>query len=64
MENNRIFCLLGHNGAGKTTLISVLTGLIPASFGHGFIFGHDIVEDRKAIQQYTGKSHYATQLYH
>ncbi|RKO87858.1 P-loop containing nucleoside triphosphate hydrolase protein, partial [Blyttiomyces helicus] len=40
--------LLGKNGAGKSTLISMLTGLIPATYGTALIRGTPILESRAA----------------
>jgi ABC-2 type transport system ATP-binding protein len=40
--------LLGPNGAGKTTLIGIAAGLVRASPGKVFVFGHDAVSDLAA----------------
>jgi ABC-2 type transport system ATP-binding protein len=42
------FGLLGPNGAGKTTLIGSVAGLVRASAGRIFVFGHDAVIDARA----------------
>ena len=42
------FGLLGPNGAGKTTLIGCTAGLVRASPGRIFVFGHDAVADLHA----------------
>jgi ABC-2 type transport system ATP-binding protein len=46
--------LLGPNGAGKTTLIHTLLGFHHPSAGTAEIFGHDIVDDAKAIKSLIG----------
>ena len=46
--------LLGPNGAGKTTLIHTLLGFHPPSAGTAQIFGHDIIDDAKAIKSLIG----------
>ena len=42
------FGLLGPNGAGKTTLIGATSGLVRASPGRVFVFGHDAVSNLEA----------------
>eukprot|EP00898_Chlorokybus_atmophyticus_P003418 jgi/Chlat1/4077/Chrsp26S08850 len=42
VEKDKLFCLLGPNGAGKTTTISMLTGVVPPTAGHAFVFGESI----------------------
>ena len=51
---NQITSFLGHNGAGKTTTMSMLTGLIPATSGHAFIYGKDICTDINGIRNSLG----------
>jgi ABC-2 type transport system ATP-binding protein len=46
--------LLGPNGAGKTTLIHTLLGFHQPTAGTAEIFGHDIVDDAKAIKSLIG----------
>ncbi len=46
--------LLGPNGAGKTTLIHTLLGFHEPSAGTAQIFGHDIVDDARAIKSLIG----------
>ena len=46
--------LLGHNGAGKTTLMKMLTGFIEPSSGRIEVDGHDVVEERIAVQRAIG----------
>ena len=37
-----IFGFLGSNGCGKTTTMKMLTGLLPASEGQAWLFGHPV----------------------
>ncbi len=37
-----IFGFLGSNGCGKTTTMKMLTGLLPASEGRAWLFGHEV----------------------
>jgi len=37
-----IFGFIGSNGCGKTTTMKMLTGLLPASEGEGWLFGHKV----------------------
>ncbi len=52
--SSECFGLLGENGAGKSTAIAILTGLFPASSGDGFIAGHSVTNDLKAVHRYIG----------
>ncbi|WP_342238992.1 ribosome-associated ATPase/putative transporter RbbA [Inquilinus sp. OTU3971] len=42
IERGEIFGFLGSNGCGKTTTMKMLTGLLPASEGQAWLFGHAI----------------------
>ncbi|WJX02921.1 ABC transporter ATP-binding protein [Bacillus cereus] len=50
LEENKIYGLLGRNGAGKTTLLNLLAGQITSSSGSVSIFGEDVFENSKAMQ--------------
>ena len=54
----QITALLGHNGAGKSTLIAALTGMLPATSGSAYIYGHSIriAEDMDKIRGMIGKT--------
>lgn len=54
MYEGQIFVLLGHNGAGKTTTINMLTGLLPITSGHAFIWGRDAAQDIDHIRSTLG----------
>ena len=47
IARGEIFGFLGSNGCGKTTTMKMLTGLLPASEGHAWLFGQPV--DPKAI---------------
>lgn len=48
-----IFGFLGSNGCGKTTTMKMLTGLLPASSGQAWLFGHPVnpedIETRRRV---------------
>ncbi|MEO3472897.1 ribosome-associated ATPase/putative transporter RbbA [Roseomonas sp. CAU 1739] len=48
-----IFGFLGSNGCGKTTTMKMLTGLLPASEGEAWLFGHKVdandIETRRRV---------------
>ena len=54
VDENQIFCILGHNGAGKTTTIGILTGLFPPTYGDALIYGHSVVAEMNDIRRITG----------
>ena len=49
-----IFGLLGPNGAGKTTLISIVAGLVRATFGEARVLGRDVVKDYAFTRRVVG----------
>ncbi|MCC6887265.1 MAG: ribosome-associated ATPase/putative transporter RbbA [Hyphomicrobiales bacterium] len=42
IQQGEIFGFLGSNGCGKTTTMKMLTGLLPATEGDAFLFGHSV----------------------
>ncbi|KAL6073062.1 ABC transporter, ATPbinding domain containing protein, variant 2 [Balamuthia mandrillaris] len=54
ISEGNIFCLLGHNGAGKTTTVSILTGLLDATGGEGWIFGYNVNAEMDKIRAIMG----------
>ncbi len=42
IRRGEIFGFLGSNGCGKSTTMKMLTGLLPASEGRAWLFGHEI----------------------
>jgi ribosome-dependent ATPase len=42
IRRGEIFGFLGSNGCGKSTTMKMLTGLLPASEGKAWLFGHEV----------------------
>src|SRR3989344_5692796 len=42
IRRGEIFGFLGSNGCGKATTVKMLTGLLPASEGRAWLFGHEV----------------------
>ena len=42
ISRGEIFGFLGSNGSGKSTTMKMLTGLLPASEGQAWLFGHEV----------------------
>jgi ABC-2 type transport system ATP-binding protein len=54
IEKGIIFGLLGPNGAGKSTLIKILSCQSRPSSGHAYIYGLDVVSDKKEVLSIIG----------
>ncbi|KAI4463143.1 atp-binding cassette transporter subfamily a abca [Holotrichia oblita] len=54
MFENEITILVGQNGTGKTTLMSILSGILPPTFGTAIIGGYDIKTDMEKIRESLG----------
>ena len=54
INRNEVFGLLGPNGAGKTTLMNCMCGLLSYQNGSIRIFGHEVKNERKAINKLFG----------
>ncbi|KAK5577591.1 hypothetical protein RB653_002534 [Dictyostelium firmibasis] len=50
VEKNEIFGLLGPNGSGKSTCLNVLTGILKADKGDGYLSGKSIDKDKDVFQ--------------
>jgi ribosome-dependent ATPase len=53
IASGEIFGFLGSNGCGKTTTMKMLTGLLPATGGQAWLFGHPVnpkdIETRRRV---------------
>lgn len=58
LNENEIFCLLGHNGAGKSTTINILTGMIKKASGKITICGLNLDDDIDQIRNLIGYWYY------
>jgi len=54
IQAGETFAFLGPNGAGKTTVIKMLTTLLPASSGEGFICGFNIKTEPNKVRSMIG----------
>jgi ribosome-dependent ATPase len=63
IERGEIFGFLGSNGCGKTTTMKMLTGLLPASEGKAWLFGHEVDAQDIATRRRVGYMSQAFSLY-
>lgn len=63
IDRGEIFGFLGSNGCGKTTTMKMLTGLLPASDGEAFLFGHPVDADDLETRKRVGFMSQAFSLY-
>ncbi|HQZ66232.1 MAG TPA: ribosome-associated ATPase/putative transporter RbbA [Planctomycetaceae bacterium] len=63
IERGEIFGFLGSNGCGKTTTMKMLTGLLPASDGQAWLFGHKVDAQNIAARSQVGYMSQAFSLY-
>nr|MBP8272459.1 ATP-binding cassette domain-containing protein [Sphaerotilus sp.] len=54
IRRGEIFGFLGSNGCGKSTTMKMLTGLLPASVGQAWLFGHPVVASDIASRRRVG----------
>jgi len=54
VEGGQLVGLLGPNGAGKTTAMLLLATLLRPTRGHAEVFGHDVVQARRAARRRLG----------
>jgi len=63
IRRGEIFGFIGSNGCGKTTTMKMLTGLLPASEGQAWIFGHPLDATDLAIRKRVGYMSQSFSLY-
>ena len=63
IRRGEIFGFLGSNGCGKSTTMKVLTGLLPASEGKAWLFGHEVDPHDIATRRRVGYMSQAFSLY-
>src|ERR1700760_1504795 len=54
VQQKSIHGFVGPNGAGKTTTLKILATLLKPQSGAVRVFGHDIVQERKAVRRRIG----------
>lgn len=54
VAEGEIFGLVGPDGAGKTTAMRLLTGIMDATSGDGWVFGRSVVRESEAIKDVIG----------
>ncbi len=63
IRRGEIFGFLGSNGCGKTTTMKMLTGLLEASEGRAWLFGHEVNPKDIATRRRVGYMSQAFSLY-
>jgi ribosome-dependent ATPase len=63
IRRGEIFGFLGSNGCGKSTTMKMLTGLLPASEGQAWLFGHQVDAHDIATRRRVGYMSQAFSLY-
>ena len=63
IRRGEIFGFLGSNGCGKSTTMKMLTGLLPASEGQAWLFGHHVDAHDIATRRRVGYMSQAFSLY-
>ena len=63
IRRGEIFGFLGSNGCGKSTTMKMLTGLLPASEGEAWLFGHQVDAHDIATRRRVGYMSQAFSLY-
>jgi ribosome-dependent ATPase len=63
IRRGEIFGFIGSNGSGKTTTMKMLTGLLPASEGQAWLFGHELDPHDIATRRRVGYMSQSFSLY-
>ncbi|WP_442763700.1 ribosome-associated ATPase/putative transporter RbbA, partial [Malikia spinosa] len=63
IRRGEIFGFLGSNGCGKSTTMKMLTGLLPASEGRAWLFGHEVDPHNLDTRRRVGYMSQAFSLY-
>lgn len=63
IKKGEIFGFLGSNGCGKSTTMKMLTGLLPATSGQAWLFGHTLNPDDISTRKRVGYMSQAFSLY-
>ncbi len=63
IRRGEIFGFLGSNGCGKSTTMKMLTGLLPASEGRAWLFGHEVDSKDIATRRRVGYMSQGFSLY-
>ncbi len=63
IQRGEIFGFLGSNGCGKSTTMKMLTGLLPATEGQAWLFGHEVDSTDMATRRRVGYMSQAFSLY-
>ena len=63
IQRGEIFGFLGSNGCGKSTTMKMLTGLLPASEGKAWLFGHEVDPEDINTRRRVGYMSQAFSLY-
>jgi len=63
IRRGEVFGFLGSNGCGKSTTMKMLTGLLPASEGQAWLFGHEVDPRDIATRRRVGYMSQAFSLY-
>ncbi|HFJ9783495.1 TPA: ribosome-associated ATPase/putative transporter RbbA [Stenotrophomonas maltophilia] len=63
IRRGEIFGFLGSNGCGKSTTMKMLTGLLPASEGRAWLFGHEVDPHDLGTRRRVGYMSQAFSLY-
>jgi ribosome-dependent ATPase len=63
IRRGEIFGFLGSNGCGKSTTMKMLTGLLPATEGKAWLFGHEVDPDDITTRSRVGYMSQAFSLY-